>query len=377
MKKQTLVSGIALSLGVGVLGGSSAFAKPVNTNFDDDEFYQCVVDTYHGVITYPVPMDAGDGGEGGDSTGGGDGSNPAIGIVAPNYTTENLTDEQLASITYLTCGTSNSYQNRPHNLKGIEKLTNLETLWLLSGEVTDADLSKNTKLTNIGINKNPLETLKLPASTKKLDLGHNSGAPVKIDMSQAVNIEELGIYYTAVDNPFDTSKLTKLSTITLNSTGIKRIDLRNAKDVLISGATTEPIIDADVTYANFPGQENADKNAKPTIDISRILRDDTISNRVVLFNGKEVTGGDYFTYDPATKLIAITDLSKFTDGYITLAGLKIALPEIPTEADPGEEKKDNPNTSTASKLILGFSFLGAAAVAMAIKAVIKARAKRA
>lgn len=205
MKKQTLVSGIALSLGVGVLGGSSAFAQPANTNFDDDEFYQCVVDTYHGVITYPIPMD---GGEGGDSIGGGDGGDPSTaGNVAPDYTTENLTDEQLASITYLTCGTSNTYQNRPHNLKGIEKLTNLETLLLLSGEVTDADLSKSTKLTNIGIDKNPLETLKLPASTKKLDLGYNSGAPVKIDMSQAVNIEEIGIYYTAVDNPFDTSKL--------------------------------------------------------------------------------------------------------------------------------------------------------------------------
>lgn len=91
--------------------------------------------------------------------------------------------------------------------------------------------------------------------------------------------------------------------------------------------------------------------------------------------------------DYRSHTVHITDPSRVR-GYVVLGGFNIYVPlnapdtllayfvepETETEVDP---EKDNPDTSVMSKLILGFSILGVAAMAVAIKAILKARAKRA
>lgn len=88
------------------------YDTPANSYFDDDNFYNCVVDAY----------------------------NKKNGTSLA-YTT-NLSDNQLKTITYLNCN------NRKNivSAKGIEKLTSLTKLDVTFNQLTSLDVSKNTAL---------------------------------------------------------------------------------------------------------------------------------------------------------------------------------------------------------------------------------------
>ena len=101
--------------------------KPVNDAFEDNTFYSCVVDTYN--------------------------SNHQDNKKA--YT-DNLTDEELASITSLNCSSKNI-----EDTSGIEKITNLAELDLTENELTNIDLTKNLFLTYLSLRENQIENIDL------------------------------------------------------------------------------------------------------------------------------------------------------------------------------------------------------------------------
>lgn len=154
-------------------------ATPANDAFEDDLFYELVVNEYN----YQNNTDL-------------------------SYDT-NLSDEQLKTIIKiegknLYDGGSN-YGKKLSNVKGIEKLTNLVSLDLNFNEISSIDLSKNVLLKEINLNQNNLTT---------------------IDLSKNIKIETLILGFNKLST-IDLSKNTQLKTIQIMNNDLSEIDLSN------------------------------------------------------------------------------------------------------------------------------------------------------
>ena len=100
-----------------------------------------------------------------------------------------ITEEQYQNLLGLACNGMNIT-----NLDGIERLTNLETIYFYNNQIVSADLSHNTHLREINIYENPLLTsIKLPAgSTLQLLDAENTNLS-SIDLSGNSALSELYI----------------------------------------------------------------------------------------------------------------------------------------------------------------------------------------
>ena len=87
-----------------------------NISFNDENFYQCVIDNYNEEHNVLLSYD------------------------------ENLTDEQLSEIDSLWCN-----DKKIKSVLGIEKMSNLENIDLEDNELTAIDLSNNKKLIKFDI----------------------------------------------------------------------------------------------------------------------------------------------------------------------------------------------------------------------------------
>lgn len=97
-----------------------------NISFNDENFYQCVIDNYNEEHNVLLSYD------------------------------ENLTDEQLSEIDSLWCN-----DKKIKSVLGIEKMSNLENIDLEDNELTSIDLSNNKKLRNLYLSDNKLSSVDL------------------------------------------------------------------------------------------------------------------------------------------------------------------------------------------------------------------------
>ena len=97
-----------------------------NISFNDENFYQCVIDNYNEEHNVLLSYD------------------------------ENLTDEQLSEIDSLLCD-----DKKIKSVLGIEKMSNLENIALEDNELTAIDLSNNKKLRNLYLSDNKLSSIDL------------------------------------------------------------------------------------------------------------------------------------------------------------------------------------------------------------------------
>lgn len=97
-----------------------------NISFNDENFYQCVIDNYNEEHNVLLSYD------------------------------ENLTDEQLSEIDSLWCN-----DKKIKSVLGIEKMSNLENIDLEDNELTAIDLSNNKKLRNLYLSDNKLSSVDL------------------------------------------------------------------------------------------------------------------------------------------------------------------------------------------------------------------------
>ena len=179
-KKVIILSAI---IGIGILGinytfcyptkinayvAANVYSEPANSYFDDDNFYQCVVDAYND--------------ENGTSV----------------VYTENLTDEQLATITYLECNNDNVF-----SANGIEKLINLSELDLkiFNDDFSSLNLENNMNLTYVYLDA-PIVNLNLSSNIEDLDIAIHDN--INIDFSKLRQLKYIRL------RPYDeTSKLDK------------------------------------------------------------------------------------------------------------------------------------------------------------------------
>ena len=169
---------------------------PANSNFEDNTFYRCVVDAY----------------------------NSANG--ASKAYTDNLTDEELASITSLTCkGYNYSDDDKITSAKGVEKLSGLTNLDLYGNKLTSIDLSSNTALSNLNLSNNQLTSIDLSKNKFLTLLDLSSNRLTSVDVSSNTSLTDLYLHSNQLTN-IDVSNNTSLTTLYLTSNQLTSIDLR-------------------------------------------------------------------------------------------------------------------------------------------------------
>ena len=151
------------------------YKEPASSAFTDQNFYNCVVDSYNRKNRTSLP-----------------------------YTT-NLTDEQLQEIEEVSCS---GYQKTQSELivstTGLEKLTSLKKLNLSNNRITEIDLSNNESLIELSLRNNDLE---------------------EIDLSQNTNLQNLDLYSSIYLGQVNLSNNTALTELNLSSNRLGEIDL--------------------------------------------------------------------------------------------------------------------------------------------------------
>ena len=170
---------------------------PANNAFEDQVFYNAVVDEYNRKNDTNLP-----------------------------YTT-NLTDEQLKTITKLSDSSYNEEDSEKiSSVKGIEKLTSLSSLVLRFNNFDSIDLSENTLLTDLNLSSNNLSNIDLSKNTLLTDLNLSGNDLSNIDLSKNTLLTDLDLRFNNLDS-IDLSKNTKLTDLNLSGNDLSNIDLSN------------------------------------------------------------------------------------------------------------------------------------------------------
>jgi len=190
----------------------NTYMAPANKAFNDDAFYNCVVDAYNST------------------------NNKSVSSLT------SLTDAQLATIKKLTC-----VENGISSVSGLEKLTELTELNLDNNEITSINLSKNSKLKILNLNynnissidvksnsaleylfvsRNYLENLDISNNTKliKVWTDHNNLKEIKIGTSP--NLFDLNLQYNQLTN-FNLGGSNNITTLALNNNKLTSLNLKN------------------------------------------------------------------------------------------------------------------------------------------------------
>ena len=165
-------------------------AVPANPAFTDDNFYRSVVDEYNETNHTSLGYDV------------------------------SLTNEQLKTITYLYLNGTNTT-----SIKGLEKLTNLKSLFVYGEQITTLDLSQNVNLENLDIQSTPIGTLDLSHNTKLVSFRLYEGELTTLDFGQNTNLESINIIYADELTNINIANNTKLKNLNIESTSLSTLDV--------------------------------------------------------------------------------------------------------------------------------------------------------
>ncbi|MBP3921203.1 MAG: Ig-like domain-containing protein [Bacilli bacterium] len=247
---------------------SNTYGTPANSAFTDENFYKCVIDNY-----YP----------GGHS----------------NYDI-NLTDEQLESIKNLRCPTTYEVAD----IKGIEKLTNLEnidldyysdsldfsnnhnlkSLTIYSKSLKSLNISNNTLLTNLKIQGAKLSELDLSNNINLeifelawwgASVPENYALVENIDLNNNVNLKELYLPYQNLTN-INLDNFDKLEILDLSHNNIENINLTNNTLLKSLNLNSNKITNINLSNNILLKDINIRYNKIASIDLSKVQDIETL-----------------------------------------------------------------------------------------------------
>ena len=232
--------------------------KPANDAFEDNTFYSCVVDAYNNA----------------------NGASKAY--------TDNLTDEELSSITSLTCqGYNYSDNDKITSAKGVEKLSGLTTLDLHGNNLTSIDLRSNKSLTYLSLDNNQLTSIDLSSNksltylylrynqltsvnlsnnTSLTDLYLSSNQLASIDLSNNTALKYVYLNSNQLTN-IDVSKNTSLTTLDLSDNQLASIDLSNNTSLTALGLNDNKLTSIDVRSNTALTRLDLMRNQLTSIDV--------------------------------------------------------------------------------------------------------------
>lgn len=294
---------------------NKTYKEPVNKNFKDDNLYNCIIDAYNTQNSTSLP-----------------------------YTT-NLTDEQLLTITELECASKNIEEKKINDAQGIEKLTNLTSLSLSQHNITTIDVSKNTKLTSLGL-IGDFGTVDLSNNVNLEELNLMGDNLTSVDLSNNVNLKEIMIVGTM--NTIDLSKNTKLTLAFISSVNLNTIDVSKNTELTYLSLIGSNLSTIDLSNNTKLETLDLSGNYLTKIDLSKNTKLTTID----ISNNKLTLGSVYLKKDesiketrniklpsrfPISYEIENTEIANYEEGKIT--GLKTGNSKITATLNGVKESK--------------------------------------
>ena len=275
-----------------------------NQAFDDYNFYKCVIDNYNTKNTKEEEY------------------------------THNLTDDELNTITNLSCsGKEKSEEEKIVSVKGLEKLTNLNSIDLSYNNISSIDVKQYTELTEILMYYNNLTAIDVTNNLKLKTLSIYNNEIENIDLSKNSELTYLSLSNNIVSN-LDISKNTQLTYLSLSGNNLSSIDLSQNSEL-----TTLYLFDNHFMNLNLIGiNKIIDKD---NINITPQTREFNLTkeNNQYILNLKEYNNEldpekvifnniDGVTYDNQSGIFTITkEVESISYMYKTGIPIESGLPE--------------------------------------------------
>ena len=206
--------------------------------------------------------------------------------IADNFDDENdlkLYKTEIDNITFLDANCSDI-----SDLTGIQYFTNLEFLNVNGNNLTEIDLSKNTKLTDLDVSENNLSKIDLSNNTKLTDLNVGSNGLTSIDLSKNtelthINIQDNQLNSIGLNNnlaltdlnvsgnnltEIDLSKNTELTYVHVDNNQLKSIDLQNNTLLTYLGISGNNLTEINLNKNTELTDIRVSKNKLNSIDLS-------------------------------------------------------------------------------------------------------------
>ena len=293
---------------------TNIYKAPANSYFDDENFYNCVIDAYNSENKTSLPY------------------------------TQSLTDTQLNSIKILNCRFRDI-----SSTKGLEKMTSLTKLYAYYTQLTELDVSKNTALTSLSVDHNPLTKLDVSKNTAltylsvgynqltELDVSKNtalttlsvsSNKLTKLDVSKNTALTELYAQYNQLTE-LDVSKNTALTKLYVDHIQLTELDVSKNTALTYLGVWYNQLTELDVSKNTALTTLDVYNNPLTKLDVSKntALTDlDVDHNQLTELDVSKNTALAYLnvSYNQLTEL----DVSKNT----ALTGLNVSSNQL-TELD--------------------------------------------
>ena len=194
---------------------ASKYNAPANSAFNDQNFYNCVVDSYNSYADYHD-------------------------IKKISYTTK-LSDDQLKNFYDLAC-----ISKKIKSIKGIEKLTNLRYLDVKDNQITSLDVSKNTNLTYLKVYDNQITNLDVSKNIKLETLDVTGNKITNLDVSKNIKLEKLNVTGNKITS-LDVSKNIKLETLDVGNISMTNGDATEGNNKITNLDVSK---NTNLTYLN-------------------------------------------------------------------------------------------------------------------------------
>ena len=179
-------------------------AAPANSDFKDDAFYSCVIDALNESNI--------------------DGKNDrGYDYVA--------TDSELSQLDSLSC-----LEKNVTDVTGLEKMINLQGLYLSDNDISKIDLSHNVNLEEVSLDRNQIREIDLSHNVRLVTLDVWSNQLSEIDLNHNVNLEEVSLDLNQI-REIDLSHNVGLVTLSVWHNQLSKIDLshnRNLRKLTLS-----------------------------------------------------------------------------------------------------------------------------------------------
>ena len=255
---------------------TNIYKTPANSYFDDENFYNCVIDAYNIENGRSLPY------------------------------TQSLTDTQLNSIKTLYCWSSHI-----SSTKGLEKMTSLTYLDLWNNQLTELDVSKNTALTKLYVRHNKLTELDVSKNTALTDLRVESNKLTKLDVSNTA-LTYLNVWNNQLTE-LDVSKNTALTDLNVESNKLTKLDVSQNTALTYLNVSYNKLTELDVSKNTALTTLNVGSNKLTELDVSKntaLTKLDVYNNQLTKLDVSKNTALTYLNVE-SNKLTEL-DVSKNT-----------------------------------------------------------------
>ena len=219
-----IIGAFTFILGKGI-GGT--YANPVNSDFDDNNFYECVINQLN---------------------------KDNINNKTDRTTEWVVTDDELSKLTTLSCsGKDKDDSKKIVSTKGLSKMTNLTKLELQYNKITSVDVTKNTLLTHLDLGGNKLTSVDVSKNTALTYLSLGTNKLTSVDVSKNTALITLYLHENQLTN-VDVSKNTALTKLVLHDNKISTLNITN----------NEKLTYLDISNNLFSSLPDTSKNTKLT-----------------------------------------------------------------------------------------------------------------